>query len=68
RPKWRDIVQSAIEAFLEIPDANTPSLFKQRQDKPMRRSSFPSFSLGIDDEKVIEKEKKWKRKYEKRRR
>ncbi|XLR03429.1 hypothetical protein S83_069627, partial [Arachis hypogaea] len=58
KPKWREIVQSAVQVFLKIegPDIYTPSPIKKTQEHV--RPSIPSFSLMIDEENKIGEEKK----------
>ncbi|XP_020974750.1 uncharacterized protein LOC110270237 [Arachis ipaensis] len=55
KPEWREIVQSAVQAFLEIEDCDiyTPSPIKKTQE-PVR-PSIPSFSLMIHEENKIGK-------------
>ncbi|RYQ81236.1 hypothetical protein Ahy_Scaffold1g107219 [Arachis hypogaea] len=58
RPEWREIVQSAVQAFLEIEDCDiyTPSPVKKTQEPVV--PSIPSFSLMIHEENKIGEEKK----------
>ncbi|XLT12397.1 hypothetical protein HN51_058087, partial [Arachis hypogaea] len=58
KPEWREIVQSAVQAFLEIEDCDiyTPSPIKKTKE-PVG-PSIPSFSLMIDEENKIGEEKK----------
>ncbi|RYQ99736.1 hypothetical protein Ahy_B07g087728 [Arachis hypogaea] len=58
KPEWREIVQSVVQAFLEIEDCDiyTPSPIKKTQEHV--RPSIPSFSLMIHKENKIGEEKK----------
>ncbi|QHO16569.1 uncharacterized protein DS421_10g304640 [Arachis hypogaea] len=58
KSEWREIVQSAVQAFLEIEDCDIyiPSPIKKTQ-KPVV-PSIPSFSLMIHEENKIGEEKK----------
>ncbi|XLR50350.1 hypothetical protein S83_001022, partial [Arachis hypogaea] len=58
KPEWREIVQSAVQAFLEIEDCDiyTPSPIKKTQEPVV--PSIPSFSLMIHEENKIGEEKK----------
>ncbi|XLT13945.1 hypothetical protein HN51_059635 [Arachis hypogaea] len=58
KPEWREIVQSAVQTFLEIEDCDiyTPSPIKKTKE-PVG-PSIPSFSLMIDEKNKIGEEKK----------
>ncbi|XLR61952.1 hypothetical protein S83_012624, partial [Arachis hypogaea] len=58
KPEWREIVQSAVQAFLEIEDCDiyTPSPIKKTQEPVV--PSIPSFSLMIHEKNKIGEEKK----------
>ncbi|XLR41912.1 hypothetical protein HN51_020107 [Arachis hypogaea] len=58
KPEWREIVQSAVQAFLEIEDCDiyTPSPVKKTQEPVV--PSIPSFSLMIHEKNKIGEETK----------